>query len=206
MINLNEEFRRMGEDFGLTDKEVFTTVRVMIRSMWSDSEFKKRFLKSKSKVVVNENPRSMKKHPTVTKYQCAICKGWFGTADIELDHVVSENGLKSYDDIEPFMQNIVLTSPSLLQILCKDKWKYKTVTTGGKKRKVKDVLVYQGCHGKKTYSERYDVSLEQAEAEKEAIQLIKQKLDKEWLEGNGITPQSTQEKRRVQIVEYLLNK
>ena len=75
MIDLNTEFKRMALEFGIDDKEVLSSVRTMIRSMWGDSVFKTEFLKRNSELVVNENPRSKKRYPMVRKYRCALCGG-----------------------------------------------------------------------------------------------------------------------------------
>ena len=39
MIDLGKEFKRMAEQFEISDKEVLSSVRTMIRSMWSDGVF-----------------------------------------------------------------------------------------------------------------------------------------------------------------------
>lgn len=195
MIDLNTEFKRMAEEFEISDKEVLSSVRTMIRSMWGDSIFKQTFLKRNSELVVNENPRSKKRYPKVLKYRCAICGELFGSAEIELDHIESENTLTSYEHINDFMTNIVLTSPDKLQVLCKDK---KTKKLG---------ITRFGCHSTKTYSERYNVTFEEARAEKEAKRLVDKKLDKQFLIDHNVKAEnigSTQLKRRKQIVELLL--
>lgn len=192
MIDLGKEFKRMTIEFGLTDKEAFVTIRTMVRQMWNKSEYKLRFFKSKSKLVKNENPRSMKKYPYVTKYQCTICGEWFSANETEIDHLVDENSLTSYDHINDFMKNIVLTSPDKLQVLCKDK------------KTKKDGVVRFGCHSLKTYSSRYGVDLDTARAEKEAKQIVDKKLDKQWLKDNNVEAATTQVARRKQIKELLL--
>lgn len=191
MIDLNTEFLRMAEEFELSDKEVLSSVRTMIRQAWGSSIFKLEFLKRNSELVVNENPRSKKRYPMVRKYRCAICGELFGTSEVELDHTESENALTDYEHINDFMKAIVLTSPDKLQILCKDK-------------KSKKKVVRFGCHSVKTFSERYGVSFEEAKAEKEVIELIKQKKDKDYCIENNIPVQSTQALRRKAIVEYKL--
>lgn len=197
MIDLGEEFKRMTIEFGLTDKEAFVTIRTMVRQMWNKSEYKLRFFKSKSKLVKNENPRSMKKYPYVTKYQCAICGEWFSANETEIDHIESENTLTSYEHINDFMTNIVLTSPDKLQVLCKDKKSKKLGVTRF------------GCHNIKTFSERYNVDFDTARAEKEAKQLVDKKLDKAYLQEHQLPVSSTQSARRAMIVAHklsLLNK
>ena len=195
MIDLNTEFKRMAEEFEISDKEVLSSVRTMIRSCWGDSIFKLEFLKRNSELVVNENPRSKKRYPMVRKYRCAICGELFGSTEIELDHLVDENSLTSYDHINDFMTNIVLTSPDKLQILCKDK---KTKKEG---------VIRFGCHSLKTYSSRYGVDFDTARAEKEAKRLVDKKLDKQFLIDHNVKAEnigSTQAVRRKQIVEILL--
>ena len=193
MIDLNTEFKRMAEEFDISDKEVLSSVRTMIRSAWGDSVFKQEFLKRNSELIVNENPRSKKRYPMVRKYKCAICGELFGSTEVELDHIESENTLTSYEHINDFMTNIVLTSPDKLQVLCKDKKSKKLGVTRF------------GCHSIKTFSERYGVSFEEAKVEKEALQLIKQKKDKDYCLEHNIPVQSTQSARRKAIVEFKLS-
>ena len=191
MIDLNTEFKRMAEEFEISDKEVLSSVRTMIRSMWGDSVFKTEFLKRNSELINNQNPRSKKRFPMVRKYRCAICGEMFGSTEVELDHLESENTLTSYEHINDFMTNIVLTSPDKLQVLCKDK-------------KIKKKVVRFGCHQLKTFSERYGVSFEEARAEKETLQLIKEKKDKDYCLSHSLPVESTQAKRRKVIVEHKL--
>lgn len=195
MIDLNTEFKRMAEEFEISDKEVLSSVRTMIRSCWGDSVFKLEFLKRNSELIVNENPRSKKRFPMVRRYRCAICGEMFGSTEVELDHIESENTLTSYEHINDFMTNIVLTSPDKLQVLCKDK---KTKKLG---------VTRFGCHSIKTFSERYGVDFDTARAEKEAKRLVDKKLDKQFLIDHNVKVEnigSTQAVRRKQIVELLL--
>ena len=197
MIDLGIEFKRMAEEFDIPDKEVLSSVRTMIRSAWGDSVFKLEFLKNNSVLVENTNTRSMKRFPMVRRYKCAICSEMFGATEIELDHVVSENTLTSYEHINDFMTNIVLTSPDKLQVLCKDKKSKKLGVTRF------------GCHNIKTFSERYGVDFDTARAEKEAKQLVDKKLDKAYLQERQLPVSSTKSARRATIVAHklsLLNK
>ena len=197
MIDLGKEFRRMAEEFEISDKEVLSSVRTMIRSCWGDSIFKTDFLKRNSVLIPNTNTRSMKRFPMVRRYKCAICGEMFGSTGVELDHVVSENTLTSYEHINDFFKTIVLTSPDKLQVLCKDKKSKKFGVTRF------------GCHSIKTFSERYGVDFDTARAEKEAKQLVDKKLDKAYLQEHQLPVSSTQSARRATIVAHklsLLNK
>ena len=193
MIDLGREFLRMAEEFEISDKDVLKSVRTMLREAWGVSIFKTEFLKRNSELIVNENQRSKKRYPMVRRYRCAICGELFGSTEVELDHLESENTLTSYEHINDFMTNIVLTSPDKLQVLCKDK---KTKKLG---------ITRFGCHQLKTYSERYNVTFEEARTEKEAKQLVDKKLDKQFLIDHNIEVGSTQVLRRKAIVEYKLS-
>ena len=166
MIDIEDELRRMSKEFNIPEKEVATNFRQAVRSMWSDSVFKKEVYKKSSIRVKNENPKSMKRFPMVTKYKCAICGEYFTAPETELDHVDGEQSMLSISDAENFIKSIFFTTPSNLQIVCKDK-----------KRKVKgkSEVVRFGCHSIKTFSERYGVTFEQAKLEKEYIAICKDK-------------------------------
>lgn len=190
----------MSSEFDVGEKELMSNWRGLVRSMWGDSEFKRVYLKKFGKKVLNDNPRSMKKYKYVTRYQCNICNEWFGSDQIEIDHLERENSCKTLGDSESFLKNIFFTSPDKLQILCCDKWSYK----GQGRFRKRNKLIRQGCHEKLTHSTRYDMSFERAEADKEAIRLVKGKQDKQWLLDRSITPEKTQVKRREQIVKCIL--
>lgn len=163
MIDLGREFHRMAQEFEIDDKEVLKSVRTMLREAWGSSIFKQEFLKRNSQLVVNDNPRSKKRYPQVRKFKCAICGGLFGSTDVELDHLESENALTKYEHINDFMKSIVLTSPDKLQVLCKDK---RTKKLG---------VTRFGCHSIKTFSERYGVTFDEARLKKEYIHICKDK-------------------------------
>lgn len=147
------------------------------RSLWSRSPIKVEFLKSRKKRIANPNPRGKVKE--VFGATCEICNKDFPMKDIEVDHKQGGHSLKTIDDIQKFIEGIVCVSFDDLAILCKP------------------------CHKNKTHSEKKGVTLEQATAERIAIALIRDKQDKQWLEERGITPESTQAKRRIQIIKEL---
>ena len=156
----------MSNEFGIPEKDVINNWRSFVRFAWSKSIFRFDFLSQHAKKVKNDNHRSVKRFPYVTKYECNICKGLFAANAIELDHIKDENSMKSLEDATTFFKNIAFPAYSDLQILCKDK-----------KKKVngKNTIVSFGCHGIKTYASRYNVSFEQARIEKQFIQIKKDK-------------------------------
>lgn len=178
-IDINSELKRMAIEFEIPEKDVASNFRQAVRSMWSDGIFKKDFYEKNAIEVVNTNPRSMKRFPKVKKYKCAICDNYFSAVDTELDHIVSENSMTALDHAEDFIKTIFFTSPKNLQILCKDK--------KSKAKDSKGYVTHFGCHGIKTYLERYNVTFEKAKSEKYIINICKfpvKTLD--FLRENGI--------------------
>ena len=166
MIDVEKELSRMSSEFGIPEKDVVSNWRSFVRFAWSKSIFRLHFLSQHAKKVKNENPRSAKRFPYVTKYECNICKCLFTANAIELDHIKDENPMRTLEDATTFFKTIALPSYDDLQILCKDNRK----TVKGKK-----TTTYFGCHGIKTYAARYNVSFEQARIEKQFIQIKKDK-------------------------------
>ena len=167
----------MSNEFNISEKDVINNWRSFVRFAWSKSIFRLDFLNKHSKKIKNDNPRSAKRFPYVTKYECNICKGLFSSNAIELDHVKDENSMRTLEDATTFFKNIAFPAYSDLQILCKDK-----------KKKVngKNTIVSFGCHGIKTYASRYNVSFEQARIEKQFIQIKKDKNVLEKLRLYGV--------------------
>ena len=95
MIDIASELKRMSEEFNISEKEVLAFWRSGVRQLWGNSVFKQSFMNSKSMLVENTNSRSKKRFPKVRKYKCEICGGYFGSNEVELDHIESENSLKS---------------------------------------------------------------------------------------------------------------
>ena len=171
MIDIEKELSRMSSEFGIPEKEVISNWRNFVRFAWSKSVFKLEFMKQHSQKVKNDNTRSMKRYPYVTKYECNICKGLFSVTDIELDHLFGENSMKSLGDAEPFFQAIAFLGMM--------NFKY-SVKIRRRKLRVK-IRSFVSDVTLKSYSERYNVSFKQAKAEKTALELIKIKQDKQWL-------------------------
>lgn len=58
-------------------------------------------------------------------YQCAACDGWFGTKEVEVDHIVPAGSLKCYDDLPGFVERLFCEAQGF-QVLCKDCHYHKT--------------------------------------------------------------------------------
>lgn len=110
---------------------------------------------------------------------CALSGEWVGKSAAEIDHVVGNVPLKDWEDVLPFIQHLCAT---------KDNMQY----------------VSKAAHKIKSYAEKEGLSFEEAAATKRAIELIKTKQDKTFLESKGLTVGSNQKTRREQIIKYLM--
>jgi hypothetical protein len=97
---------------------------------------------------------------------------------LEVDHCHGHMSLLCWEDVIPFIMHLI-PEEGTLQLVSKE------------------------AHKVKSYSERMGISFEEALWTKTAIELIKKKQDKKWLEERNIVPASSQQKRRAQIIEYL---
>ena len=177
MLDLEKELRRMSEAYGIPEKEVVSWWRSAVRQMFSNSIFYRNNIGEQSTLVVNENPRSMKRYPMVKRFTCAICGEQFGSGGIELDHVEGGNTNKSFSDAESFLKAIMFVTPDDVQILCKNK--HKVVN----KRKT---LVSFGCHSIKTMQESHGCSFEEARVRKEHKLCVTQKRVLRDLKQRGV--------------------
>lgn len=166
--------------FWKTESAFMSFVRSGIRNgLWKKHRVKLKFLEDNVQLVVNTNPRSMKRFPMVKKYECAACTQLFSTNDIEVDHKTGQHSLKSMEDLNKFTSAMIMVTEEDLQLLCKE------------------------CHGIKTLAEKQGISFEEASVEKKVIAICKAKKDKQFLEENGIVPESNAVKRRKQVKEIL---
>lgn len=102
---------------------------------------------------------------------------------IECNHKNTVGGFAELDreKFKQFVANLLFVTEDELELLCKK------------------------CHAIVTYSERYDMSTEDAEIEKKVIKFTNQpaKIQIEKMVKAGLKPASTVAKRRVQLREYL---
>lgn len=149
------------------------------RGLWNKNPVKLYFLQNNRKRIKNPIKENRKRFPEVWGAQCDICRQDYAIKYIEVDHIGSYASLKTLDDIESFIKDIVMITPDQLRLLCKD------------------------CHKIQSYASSKGISFLEATAEKTAITLIKNKDDKSFLNKMGVVPASNQKGRRQQIIEVL---
>lgn len=97
-------------------------------------------LETRSEFPSFKKDGSEAKNPSV-RYQCAICKRWFKSSDIAVDHI-SPVVLDGFKDWNTFIERLFCDKDNL-QVLCS--------------YKLKDIKLHGGevsCHLKKTREER----------------------------------------------------
>lgn len=177
MLDLEKELKRMSETYDIPEKKVASWWRTAVRQMFSNSDFYRKYVEDQSTLVVNENPRSMKRYPMVKRFTCAICGEQVGSGNIEIDHKQGGHTNKSFSDAESFFKAIMFVTPDDIQVLCRDK--HKIVNK-------KKVFVSFGCHSIKTMQELHDCSFEEARVRKEHKLCVTQKRVLEELKQRGV--------------------
>lgn len=162
-----------------TESAFMSWLRGGIRRIWSKHPVKLEFIKQNRVKIPNPKPNARAKE--VWGGKCALTGEYFVLNELECDHKEGNVSLKSVDDIQTFVEGILIVSLEDLQLVSKE------------------------AHKIKSYAEKQGISFEEAKIEKEVIELIKQKKDKEYCIENNLPVQSTQSARRKAIVEFKLS-
>jgi len=170
-------------EFWKTESAFLSFIRGGIRRhLWSKNPVKLQFMKDNRVKMVNTNPRSMKAHPTVWGFKCEQCLNTFAGGNCEVDHKAGEHSLKKVGDIQKFVEGVVFVRKEDLALLCKP------------------------CHKIKTHAERYGLSIQEAKAIKQAIEMNKESVKNvvAFLTEHGYNAAKTKEKRREQLVDHFM--
>lgn len=120
------------------------------RSLWNRHPSKTKLIKDKRFKIPNPNPNGKK--PTVWGGECEICNNLFIEKELQVDHIRDQgSSLKDISDIQQFIEDIVIVTRDDLRWVCK------------------------GCHEIVSYSQKMNISFEQARVEKQFIQIKKDK-------------------------------
>ena len=182
-MSTNKKLWEVYPEIWKTESSFMSWLRGGIRRIWAKHPVKLDFIKQNRVKIPNPNPNGRVK--TVWGGKCALTGEYFVLNELECDHKVGNSSLKSVEDIQSFVEGVLLVTADDLQLVSKE------------------------AHKIKSYAEKQGISFEEAKVEKEVIELIKQKKEKEYLQENHLPVSSTKSARRATIVEHklsLLNK
>ena len=164
-------------------------LRSALRKAWMRNPVKLEKLKQGRIKIPNPNPKSATRFPEVYGGKCECCSGIFPLSAgkkeaknkdyIVVDHKNPAGEFKSPEDFQKFFTGLLCIGLDDLRLLC------------------------TSCNALYLYAQKEGCTLEEAKCHKEAIQIVKDKQEKQWLLDRDILPASAQANRRRQIVEQL---
>jgi hypothetical protein len=178
-MGTNKKLWEVYPEIWKTESSFMSWLRGGIRRIWAKHPVKLDFIKQSRVKIPNPNPRGKVKE--VWGGKCALTGEYFVLNELECDHKVGNNSLKSVEDIQSFVEGVLLVTADDLQLVSKE------------------------AHKIKSYAEKQGISFEEAKIEKEVIEIIKQKKDKAYLQEHHLPVSSTQALRRKTIVAHKLS-
>jgi len=176
---LDKLLKGLNDDGSMPEGKLCTQLRSAVRQVWMRHDVKLSYLMKQSYADMDMTTR------TKWKVDCQICNKSFKTSDVEIDHVVGEHSLKTFEDLLPFSKSILGVSHDDLRVLCVP------------------------CHSAVTYSSRAGITLEEAFKEKPVIAKINQTVavqKKELLKAGYLAKDITNEEKRRNCYRELLSK
>ena len=147
--------------------------------MWNKHPVKLDYIKTHRKQIKNPNPRGNK--ATVWGGTCDICKQDYVLNQLQVDHIREDSAvLRDIKDLQSFIESITLVTAEDLRLVCKP------------------------CHTIVSYSQKENMSFEEAKIHKFVIDLCKKKLDKQWLLDHNLLVPTNAVKRKKLILDTLL--
>ena len=175
---LDKMLKGLNPDGSMSDKKLCSIARASVRNAWLKHPVKISFLMLRTYADMDMSTR------TKWLVDCEMCGIPHKQSDVQVDHKKGEHSLKEIDDIVPFMRSILGVCHDDLAILCIP------------------------CHEAKTYAERYDMSIDDAFAEKAVIAKCKQpvaKQKKELLKHGFVAKDITNGDKRRECYRKLNN-
>lgn len=155
----------------------YNFLRGTLRRGWNRHPQKLIVLNKKRYRIPNPNPKG--RVAEVWGFDCEMCKETFPIKDGQIDHITPAGSLRCREDIQGFVERLMLVTEEELRIVCKE------------------------CNSALSLAERQGISYEEAVREKKAINLMKKNSGRDWLVEQGLEPASNAKLRREQIVEEL---
>jgi len=100
-----------------TTSRFWSFIRSGLRSKFNKWPPKWEALKDAKRTVSGQRHR--------IEYQCALCKEWYKTKEVEVDHIEEVGSLKDYKDLPLFVERLFVPK-NKLQVLCRGCHKEKT--------------------------------------------------------------------------------
>lgn len=176
-----------------TEAQYLSWVRGQIRQIWKTSPQRNEFLKGQVKKFPkydkDGSPILYKngKEKLYKAYLCNCCEKICYDCDkignrktYAVDHIIGNHSLTSFEQAPLFFEAMLRVNLIDLQVLCNT------------------------CHDIKSYSEKYNVSLEEALLEKHVIDIINKKEDKEFFTNRNLPIPKNLQLRRLNIKKILL--
>ena len=157
-----------------TESAFMSWLRGGIRRMWSKHPVRIEFMKQNRIRIPNPNKNGKAKE--VWGGICALTGELTPQTSLEVDHKKGNHSLRSIDDIQSFVEGILLVTFDDLQLVSKD------------------------AHKIKSYAEKYNMTFEQAKVHKEVIEICKDKqkvLDTLYGYGVEYIPTTAKERREM---------
>ena len=133
-----------------TQAAYFNWIRGQMRRAWLRHPVKIKFINiNRFKAPIGKKGPANPKGKMVWAAVCAQCDWTFPTSKLQVDHVHGAGSFTGWEDFEIWMRGLMHINVAGLQFMCKV------------------------CHDTKTYSERHEISYEQAVIEKEVIAFTK---------------------------------
>lgn len=131
-----------------TQAKFFAWLRGGIRGgIWNKYPVKLEYLKQNRKMIKNPNPRGRKEE--VWGGECYVCGGEFPQSKLQVDHREGNHSLREIEDIQEFIEAMILVTMDDLGLICKE------------------------CHDIKSYQERHGITFEEAKVAKDVIAYMK---------------------------------
>ena len=163
-----------------TESAFMSWLRGGIRRMWSHHPVRIEFMKQNRIRIPNPNKNGKAKE--VWGGVCALTGELTPQTSLEVDHKKGNHSLRSIDDIQSFVESILLVTFDDLQLVSKD------------------------AHKIKSYAEKHNMTFSEAKVHKEVIEICKDRqkvVDKLNAYGVEYTP-TTAKSRREMLTQIML--
>lgn len=171
-MNSKDKLKQVIQDFPniwKNETAFFTYLRGCLRKAWSTHPVKLELIKKKRYQIPNPNPRGNK--PTVWGCDCSMCGKTDVLKNFQVDHAISAGKLNKVEDIQGFVERLLIVGEGDLRMVCKD------------------------CNNALALADKQGISYEEAIIRKKVIAMGKNKLPelKKQMEALGI-PVGTKDK------------